>query len=218
MKQYWARRGGFSARDALLGKVPPSPTPKEKKQKTKRLLNREKKNVSYGTRSATDSNYVHRSLSRFKRLNTASYQRSIPDKIAMETPSADIPSPHVHTTPVSPPTTLERRPSKEDPWVLSRTLSQRTLISKEEEEDMDEEYEASDVIYQLDYRGDWDWPKDVLRLIKLQRSLSGELQALIRWKDGPVACYDTNYIKQRHPYLVNRTLFFFFFFFGLGGN
>ncbi|KAG1141336.1 hypothetical protein G6F37_008221 [Rhizopus arrhizus] len=84
---------------------------------------------------------------------------------------------------------------------LKRSSSRLLQISPKDEVDSDE-YDESDVIIEPGYREDWDWSKDVLELVKVHKGNAGELEGLIRWKDGMLTIYPTRYIKEKYPKLV----------------
>ena len=63
---------------------------------------------------------------------------------------------------------------------LKRSSSRLSQISPKDEVKSDE-YDESDVIIEPGYREDWDWSKDVLELVKIQKGNAGELEGLIRW-------------------------------------
>ncbi|KAG0742531.1 hypothetical protein G6F62_011090 [Rhizopus arrhizus] len=84
---------------------------------------------------------------------------------------------------------------------LKRSSSRLSQISPKDEMKSDE-YDESDVIIEPGYREDWDWSKDVLELVKIHKGNAGELEGLIRWKDGMLTTYPTRYIKEKYPKLV----------------
>ncbi|KAG1439905.1 hypothetical protein G6F56_012118 [Rhizopus delemar] len=64
---------------------------------------------------------------------------------------------------------------------LKKTNSKINTTEDTDEEEIDDEYDEEDIITDFGFREDWDWPQDVLRLVKIQKGGDGEYEALVRW-------------------------------------
>ncbi|KAI9275375.1 hypothetical protein BY458DRAFT_146761 [Sporodiniella umbellata] len=65
-----------------------------------------------------------------------------------------------------------------------------------------DDYDEEEVVIQPEYRKNHNWAKETACLIKVQRGGKGKLEALVKWKDGVVALYDTSFIKKIYPKIL----------------